>query len=65
VARRRFSSRVALYHRTYVSRPFAGGKRVRTGSDEPRVLKRVIDQARETLRRDRLTAIDSQKDRAA
>ena len=56
---------MALYHRTYVSRPFAGGKRVRIGSDEPRDLKRVIDQARETLRRDRLTAIDGQKDRAA
>ncbi len=43
----------------------AGGKRVRIGSDEPRVLKRIIEQARETLRRDPLTAIDGQKDRAA
>ena len=43
----------------------AGGKRVRIGSDKPLVLKRVIDQARETSRRDPLTASDGQEDRAA
>ena len=43
----------------------AGGKRVRIGSDEPRVLKRVIDQAREASSRDQHRVIDTQEDRAA
>ena len=43
----------------------AGGQRLRIGSDEPRVLKRVIDQAREALSRDQHIVIDTQEDRAA
>jgi hypothetical protein len=43
----------------------AGGKRVRIGSDEPRVLKRVIEQAREASSREQHMVIDTQEDRAA
>ena len=43
----------------------AHGKRLRIDSDEPRVLKRVIEQAREVLSRDQLRVIDPQEDRAA
>jgi hypothetical protein len=42
-----------------------GGRRLRIGSDEPRVLKRVIDQAREALSRDQHIVIDAQEDCAA
>jgi hypothetical protein len=43
----------------------AGGRRLRIGSDEPRVLKRVIDQAREALSCDQHMVIDIHEDRAA
>ncbi len=43
----------------------AGGRRLRIGSDEPRILKRVIDQAREALSRDHQRVSDTQADRAA
>ena len=42
----------------------AHGKRLRIGCDEPRVLKRVIEQAREAVSRDQQRVIDAQEDRA-
>ena len=44
---------------------FAHDRRLRIGCDEPRVLKRVIEQAREAVSRDQQRVIDAQEDRAA